>query len=167
MRIKFFVPGLAKTAGSKKAFKHPHTGKIIVTHDNPKTKTWMDSVKWNAMVHVGRMCLLTDAICLKLSFLFSRPKGHYGTGRNSGTLKGSSPLHDTAKTHDLCKLSRAVEDALTGVIWKDDSQVIAHRTNKRYTRGKEIPGVHILVETVETKGVPDYGKDDKQGRLFG
>lgn len=166
MKIKFFVPGQARPAGSKSAFNNPKTGQLIVTHANAKTKDWMDSVKWHAMNHVGRMCLLTDAICLKLTFLRQRANGDYGTGRNAGCLKASAPLHNT-KVPDLTKLTRCVEDALTGIIWKDDSQVIAQRTNKRYCRGKEIPGVHILVETVETKGVCDYGKDDKQGRLFG
>jgi Holliday junction resolvase RusA-like endonuclease len=157
--IEFFVPGQARPAGSKSAFKNPRTGQLIVTHANPKTKEWMDSVKWHAMKHVGRMCLLTDAICLKLTFLRQRPKGDYGTGRNDGVLKSSAPLHNI-KVPDLTKLTRCVEDALTGIIWKDDSQVIAQRTNKRYCRGEEIPGVHILVETVATIRLPDYGKGE-------
>lgn len=165
MNIQFFVPGQARPAGSKSAFKNPNTGKIIVTHANPKTKGWMDSVAWHAMKHVGAMCLLTDAVCLKLTFLRLRPGGDYGTGRNEGIIKASAPLHNT-KIPDLTKLTRAVEDALTGIIWKDDSQVIAQRTNKRYCRGDEKPGVWILVETIEAKGLSDYGKGDKQGDLF-
>lgn len=168
-KIEFFVPGQSRPAGSKSAFRDRITGQIHVTHANPKTKAWMDSVKWHALKNVGRMVLWTNPICLKLTFLRQRPGGHYGTGGNAGVLKGSAPLHNT-KVPDLTKLTRAVEDALTGVIWKDDSQVIAQRTNKRYCRGKEIPGVHITVEPIGTKGVTDYGrqdKQDKQGQLFG
>ena len=165
MTISFFVPGVAKPGGSKKGFVNRKTGRVIITHDNPATKTWMDTVAWHAMKHVGRMGLLSDAICLKLTFLFQRPGGDYGTGRNAGVLKQSAPLHDTKKRHDLTKLTRSTEDALTGIIWKDDSQVIGQRTNKRYCRGDEIPGVHIRVETVESKGVTDYVKA-KQGDLW-
>jgi len=164
MTIQFFVPGQARPAGSKSAFKHPRTGKIIVTHQNPATKQWMDSVKWHAMKHVGRMCLLTDAICLKLTFLRQRPKGHYGSGRNEGKMKSSAPLHNT-KVPDLTKLTRCVEDALTGIIWKDDSQVIAQRTNKRYCREDEKPGVFITVETIEQKGITDHGKEEKHKEI--
>ncbi|HUV65254.1 MAG TPA: RusA family crossover junction endodeoxyribonuclease [Sedimentisphaerales bacterium] len=163
--IQFFVPGQARPAGSKRAFHHKATGKLIITAANPKQKEWMDSVKWHAIKHVGRMVLLSDAVCLKLTFLRQRPNGDYGTGGNAGVLKASAPLHNI-KVPDLTKLTRCVEDALTGIIWKDDSQVIGQRTNKRYARGDEIPGVEILVETVETKGVPDYGKEEKQLSLF-
>lgn len=33
---------------------------------------------------------------------------------------------------DLLKLARAVEDALSGVLWKDDSQVVVEVLRKRY-----------------------------------
>jgi len=167
MNISFFVPGQARPAGSKSAFRNKATGQLIITHANPKTKDWMDSVKWHAMKHVGRMVLLTDAMCLKLTFLRQRPGSDYGTGRNAGRLKASASLHNV-KVPDLTKLTRCVEDALTGIIWKDDNQVIAQRTNKRYCRGDEIPGVHVLVETVESKRIPDYGRGQKsqQPTLF-
>ena len=144
--ISFFVPGTARTAGSKNAFKHPHTGKIIITHASTKTKDWMDSVKWFAMKKYGeRAVLLIGAIKLELLFLSDRPKGHYGSGRNAGCLKSSAPLNKLTKP-DLTKLTRAVEDALTGIIWKDDAQVVQQETEKRYCWGEERPGVLITIK---------------------
>ena len=156
MRIEFFVPGQARPAGSKSAFKHKQTGKIIVTHANPATKQWMDSVKWFAMKEVNRMIPTNEPVCLKLIFLKDRPKTHFGSGRNEGVLRSSAPSHFT-NTPDLTKLTRAVEDGLTGIVWKDDCQVIAQATIKRYCRGDEKPGVQVIVESVD--GVRQFTDD--------
>ncbi len=75
--------------------------------------------------------LMQGPVGLRIVFLRPRPKGHYGTGRNAGKLKASAPEWPTARP-DTLKLARAVEDALTGVIWQDDSQVVAHDLAKRW-----------------------------------
>jgi len=199
MRIEFFIPGRARPAGSKGAFRHKHTGEIIVTHANPATKEWMNTVKSfaleaakrhvqenpkekiTAITPANRPCQMmiratgmkptTEAVCLKLVFLRDRPQAHYGTGRNAGVLKKSAPPH-LIQTPDLTKLIRAVEDGLTGIIWKDDKQVIAQATIKRYCRGDEIPGVQVIVETVHgLKGFYDGKEKEIRGQgtgfLFG
>jgi Holliday junction resolvase RusA-like endonuclease len=158
MRIEFFVPGQSRPAGSKGAFNHPKTGKIIVTHANKKTKGWMDSVKWFAMQETNSMVPLTEAVCLTLLFLRDRPKSHYGSGRNADRLKSSAPIYCTT-VPDLTKLTRAVEDALTGIVWKDDSQVVRQDTDKRYCAGTEKAGVNIIIETMDELGELDYGTE--------
>ena len=75
--------------------------------------------------------LMQGPVSLRIVFLKPRPKGHYGTGRNAGKLKESAPEWPTTRP-DTLKLARAVEDALTGVIWQDDSQVVAHDMAKRW-----------------------------------
>lgn len=143
--IKFFVPGTARTAGSKSAFKDKF-GKVHVTHAGKYSKGWMDSIKWWVLKEYGsRTVLLTCPLTLKLTFFQQRPKGHYGTGRNAGLLKDSSPEYPTSKP-DLTKLTRAVEDALTGIIWKDDSQVVKQETEKLYCGREDKAGVFITIE---------------------
>lgn len=144
--IKFFVPGRAASAGSKRAFK-TKDGKVVIAPASKFTKPWMDSVKWFAMKKVGSMCLLEGPLILTITFLLSRPKNHYGTGRNAGKLKLSAPPYPMVMP-DLTKLVRAVEDALTGIIWKDDKQVVEQHTRKRY---RDKPGAEILIETLEAK----------------
>lgn len=149
MKIEFFVPGIARPAGSKNAFKHPHTGNIIVTHACKKTKGWMDSVKWFAMKAANWMILLDEAVRLELVFVYERPKNHYGTGRNAGCLKSSAPrFYEKTTMPDLTKILRGVEDALKSVIWKDDALVVQQVTMKRYCRGDEKPGVYITIITM-------------------
>lgn len=72
-----------------------------------------------------------SAFTLSIDFYFSRPATHYGTGRNAGRLKASAPVFIT-KRPDLDKLVRSVLDALTGVIWHDDAQVVSITTAKDY-----------------------------------
>lgn len=128
MHLTFTVPGIAQTAGSKRAFpfrKAMGLG-VRVTDDNPKSRDWKTLVAVTARQHyVGE--LLTGPVRLTLRFVFPRPKGHFG----ARGLKPSAPVHHTVKP-DALKLTRAVEDALTGVVWRDDAQIVVERIYKEY-----------------------------------
>jgi len=87
--------------------------------------------------------ILSGPVKLSLCFNLPRPKNHYGTGKNIYVLKHSAPFFHT-KTPDITKLIRAVEDALTGVVWRDDSQVYAQNTIKLYADGRS--GVMVTIE---------------------
>jgi Holliday junction resolvase RusA-like endonuclease len=144
MRIEFYIPGEAKTAGSKNAFKNPVLVFVIITHANPKTKVWMDSVKFFAMKEVGPMCLITGPVKLTLVFYRDRPKSHF---RSNGMLRGLAPLLPVSKPDSL-KLGRAIEDSLTLIVWKNDSQVCHHDIKKVYCANGDKPGVRIIIETM-------------------
>ena len=49
---------------------------------------------------------------LHCEFVFPRPLGHFGTGKNSDKLKASAPTHHT-KTPDADKLTRGIGDAIS------------------------------------------------------
>lgn len=130
--VEFEVLGRPQPAGSKKAFKHPHTGRIIVTDDAKKSAPWKQQVAGAAAAQLeldGE--LLRGPLKLEVCFYLARPKGHYGSGRNAGVLKASAPEYPAVKP-DTTKLLRAVEDALTGVVWADDAQVVDQAAYKRY-----------------------------------
>jgi Holliday junction resolvase RusA-like endonuclease len=134
-----------------------------VTHANPKTKDWMNSVKWFAMKAANRMLLLDEAVRLELVFLYERPKSHYGTGRNAGCLKSSAPMfYEKTTNPDLTKIVRAVEDALTGIIWKDDSIVVQQLPIKLYCCGDEKPGVMIKITTMSEVADELHVQADRQ-----
>ena len=82
---------------------------------------------------------------LTLTFFRTRPLGHYGTGRNAAQLKDRAPDKPTVRP-DTVKLTRAVEDALTGVVWRDDSQVTTHLLKKRYGEFGRGYCVEIVIE---------------------
>ena len=127
--IKIFVNGKPRTAGSKSAFVNKKTKKIIVAPAGKHQVAWMDTVRW-AFIRAGYngKMLVEGPIHLVLNFTFLRPKSHY---KKSGGLTKSARAYPTGKP-DLSKLNRAVEDALTGLIWRDDSQVVQLNSEKRY-----------------------------------
>jgi crossover junction endodeoxyribonuclease RusA len=75
--------------------------------------------------------LILEPVRLELVFTLARPKGHYGTGRNAGRLRRSAPAAPITKP-DIDKLARAVLDALTGIVFRDDAQVVELEIVKRY-----------------------------------
>lgn len=155
-KIAFTVHGVAQTAGSKRAF--PFAKKsgglgVRVTDDNAKSRDWKTLVALEA----GRAYsgpLLDGALRLTLVFHRPRPKGHFG----KRGLLASAAAYPTTKP-DVLKLARAVEDALTGVIWRDDAQICQEILEKRYG---ESAMVDVLIELVDRArmGVPEMPFDD-------
>jgi len=69
--------------------------------------------------------------------VFSRPRSHYGTGRNSGGLKASAPGPYTGKP-DIDNVVKFSFDCLNGEAWDDDKQVVSLSAFKRYAvKGEE------------------------------
>jgi Holliday junction resolvase RusA-like endonuclease len=141
--ITLFVPGTAAPGGSKKGWQHPKTGRIIIVDDAKYNAEWKQRVKLYArLAYKGSP--LTGALLAKVTFVMQRPKSHYGTGKNAHVLKATAPHYHTTRP-DSTKLFRSTEDALTGIIWVDDGQVM-QEVRKIY--GDE-PGVHITIEALE------------------
>ena len=145
MRIQFFVNGRPAPGGSKSVFPNKKTGKIIVAPASKYTKLWMERVKRAAKMHY-KSKPLESAVSLKFTFTLSRPKSHY-TSKGNFSAYGRSCLTPIFKP-DLTKLIRSTEDALTGILWKDDSQVVVQNTAKWYCDTDQKEGVHIEVETL-------------------
>lgn len=128
--LQFTVLGHAAAAGSKRAFKNPRTGKVMVTDANRLAKPWKQEVAAVAYDHHHGE-LLTGPLEVTMTFHVPRPRGHYGSGRNHGQVKSSAPAHPAVKP-DVLKLARGVEDALTGIVWRDDAQIVSEHIHKRY-----------------------------------
>lgn len=139
--IQFFVPGIPRPGGSKRAFLNKHTGRIIVTEDCKHTKDWRTSVAWAAKENVPEP--LTGPLQVQFTFRLPRPKGHYGSGKNRNSLKSSSPFWPSVKP-DTTKLVRSTEDAMKGIAWIDDSQVVHQTAIKCYG----IPGCEITIRQI-------------------
>jgi len=123
--IRFTVIGVPQPGGSKR-----HVGNGVIIDANRKAKPWKSAVAAFACAAYSGP-LLTGALEVSARFYLPRPKGHYGTGRNEGVLKASAP-RDHTKKPDTTKLWRSTEDALKGVLWRDDSQVVMSTLSKQY-----------------------------------
>lgn len=131
--FRFVVFGRPQGKGSKRVLPVRSTGvagerRIVLVDDNRNAKPWAQQVALSALGALGveqgaTFALIRGPVAVTLDFHFGRPKSHYGTGRNAGTLKSSAPQWMIAMP-DLDKLARNALDALTGVVIKDDAQIV-------------------------------------------
>lgn len=129
--VSFTVYGSPAPAGSKKTFALKkggvYTGRVGVTHDSKRAKPWMESVAREAAEAMQGRALLDGPLLLTATFFRARPSGHFG---RRGLLP-SAPPYPTTKP-DLTKYVRAAEDALRGIVWRDDAQVVMQENGKFY-----------------------------------
>jgi len=118
------------TAGSKKFVGVGRNGKGIIIDTCKSGKSWRRILQKEAklcMQEEGNHSLFSGPINLEIIFTVPRPKKHF----NKKGLKQNAPLMPTTRP-DLTKLVRAVEDALTNVVWGDDRQICSCKHRKEY-----------------------------------
>lgn len=118
------------------------------TEANPRTGPWREALAAEASATRDRegweLIPAGVPIRMHVTFKFARPKAHF---RTNGEIKESAPFYVTKKP-DLDKLVRALGDALTGVIYHDDSQIASLDVTKVFCQTDEVPGVEIIVRRV-------------------
>ncbi len=155
------VMGKPQPGGSKRAFVPRNKegnpipngrGGVIanVIDANPNAKEWQREVKHEARKIMGAIPPTDVALFAKVSFFVLRPKGHFGTGKNANVLKSSAPSFPVTKP-DATKLWRCVEDALTGIVWRDDAQIVQQQVSKSY--GPQA-GVRVEIFRAEPEDLP-------------
>ena len=125
-KIKFVVFG---TPQAQKRVKFSRFGNFVQVRD-PSAADKHDFA--SVAMHNAPDKLIERPIMISLSFYFTRPKGHFGTGRNHDKLKPSAPVFHTKKP-DIDNLEKFVLDSLNKVMWKDDAQVFSVIKSKAYT----------------------------------
>jgi Holliday junction resolvase RusA-like endonuclease len=142
MPITIWVPGICAPAGSKKGFWNKKANRVMIVDDCKRSKPWQSDVK--AFAHeVYRGQLLRGPLHVCANFYMPRPKGHFNS---RGEIRGSAQSYPISRP-DLSKIFRGVEDALTGVIWADDAQIIVQHLRKLYEADRG-PGVEIVIREV-------------------
>lgn len=141
-----FVPGKAAPGGSKTAsVARTRTGAIILANGRPILR-YRDAGKHNAewksivAVHAKAACspelrrqVLDQPLAVVFTFHAQRPQAHYRG--QSAELRPDAPLYPTAKP-DVTKLVRAIEDALTGIVWADDALISLQSASKVWAEGR-------------------------------
>lgn len=133
-RIEFTAVGTPRTKGSTTSFVSKR-GKVV-THDAAGVAglTWEQGVASAALVaraQAGQQMVRGAAVGVTAIFYQPRLRGHYGSGRNSYLLKEGAPRHPSKKP-DVDKYLRRILDALTGVLYEDDGQVVEIHGAKRW-----------------------------------
>jgi Holliday junction resolvase RusA-like endonuclease len=128
--LRFTVHGIPAGQGSGRAFIHTRAdGRQIarVTHDSAKTMPYRESVARVASLEARAApekafpALRGTRIEIFIVFVLPKPA-------SAPKRKETFPV----KKPDIDKLCRAVLDALTGIVFEDDSQVVRLEARKEY-----------------------------------
>lgn len=135
------VHGTPAPQGSKR-----HVGNGVMVESSTKVKPWRSAVRDAAEKTDTPMML--GPVAIDVTFLLSRPKGHYGTGRNSALIREAAPAHPAVKP-DIDKLLRSTLDALTEAgIYRDDAQIVIVGAAKQYAGRRHPPGALITIREI-------------------
>lgn len=139
----FFTPGTPRPQGSKRAITNQHTGRTHLIESSKHVGDWRGDVKHAAVTAQGTNPPYTGPVAVHLAFHLPRPKSHPKT-------KITHPV----KRPDIDKLTRAVLDALTGVIYHDDSQITYIQVWKLWDidHPQQTPGVRIQIHQAPVEG---------------
>jgi crossover junction endodeoxyribonuclease RusA len=135
--IVFTVYGVASTMGSKRAFIPRGWTRPVITDSNRNLKSWQSLVADAASRAIGERPdwqILDGPVRLTLAFFLPRPK----------SLPKKVLAH--TKAPDCSKLVRSTEDAMSGIVYRDDSQVIELVAAKFYAAVDASPHVNVRVE---------------------
>ena len=139
---------------------------FVQTYVPSKADAWKRTVRYHALPWFEGSHPIEGPVRVDIEFIMPRPKSHYGTGRNAGKIKASSPhLHSGVPDKD--NLEKTVLDALSATptvvrkklpskhahdpvynfpgIWRNDGQVCSGLVEKRYHRHMEEAGAMIAV----------------------
>jgi len=133
--MKFAVKGIKPAPqGSKKLTRY---GAMIEAC--PRHKIWRKAV---AKAAEATGFPMTDRpVFVQITFLFERRKSDLDS---NGRPKANAPLYKSTAP-DLDKLVRSTLDAITGILIKNDSQVVNLICCKQYANEGELPGALINV----------------------
>lgn len=110
--VSFVVYGVAAPQGSA----------AVVNDNKPRLNDWRDAVRQRAQDAADRGLFFGQGVPLELRVTFYLPRPKRAPKRVQ---------HQTTKP-DALKLVRAVEDAMTSVLYHDDAQIVAHVSRKRF-----------------------------------
>lgn len=144
--LRFEVLGHPEPAGSKEAVPPRGGARFAQVIDaNPKAKGWKNVVAATARGAMlqSRRSLIEGPVRVEMVFRRSRPGAHV---KKDGTLTLEGVRHEFPATKpDVLKLARAVEDACTGIVWRDDAQIVSEVLWKRYAAVGDVEGVTVTV----------------------
>jgi Holliday junction resolvase RusA-like endonuclease len=126
------VYGKPEPAGSKRAFLPKGLKIPVVVDANKNSRPWKNTVTKLAIEEMGADSPMRGPLFARFVFFMPRPKGHYGSGKNADKLKPQFEHARPTGKPDALKLARGCEDALSGVVYADDAQIVSEQIEKEY-----------------------------------
>lgn len=137
--IKFTIPGEATAQGRPRAGK-TKTGKTRM-YDPQKSKDYKSYVRLVASQYMPKN-QLEGQISMHLKIYRQIPKSMTKKLRKASIEE----IHRPITKPDCSNIAKGIEDALNGLIYKDDSQIVDLHVSKFYS---ENPRVEVVINTLE------------------
>jgi crossover junction endodeoxyribonuclease RusA len=139
MEVSFIVQGTPIPKGSMRVVPTQRGPRVVYSS---RVAHWENLIREAALAAIPQHWPVDASIEIDMVFVLPRPKYHR---RPNGTLREKYYEAPHMSHPDLDKLARAVLDALTGIAWRDDSQVGYMLATKEYG---DVPGCQIYLWTV-------------------
>lgn len=133
--VTFTVLGEPRPQGSKRIGRTSTGRPLILDQADGRLRTWRQEVGWAAKGAMDGVELLDGPLTVRATFRLIRPISVSERRRPMPSVKP-----------DVDKLTRSLLDACTGVVWRDDAQVVALDIVKIYGE----PGVTVSVTPYPT-----------------
>ena len=114
---------------------------IVLDSSGKRLGAWRDRIAWGVREKLNGHKPTDKAVRVEVRFCFTRPKSHL---RVNGMVKPSAPVQHKIRP-DVDKLERSILDALSDVVWHDDSQVVCLLGSKEYAPEA---GVYLTIDEV-------------------
>jgi crossover junction endodeoxyribonuclease RusA len=139
----FHVHGDPAAQGSKRMVRLKN-GRTVLLEQSAKVKPWRSAVAAAAVEHG---CKLREGdVRVRIAVLFARPASHY----NKSGIKPSAPARPGRL--DVDKIARSICDALTGIAWKDDRQVVCLAIERVWADEAHLTGAVISIADAPAAG---------------
>jgi Holliday junction resolvase RusA-like endonuclease len=140
--VTFFAAGGAQPKGSTRALLIGGHARIAPASNKERGWRALVGAAGQEAVRAAGVTPLEGCVEALFEFYSARPMSHL---RADGTVKpGRPPRPPTAPDAD--KLARSVGDALNGVCWRDDAQLVELTVRKLYTcHAQPYAGVRVTV----------------------
>ena len=143
--MKIIIPGSPIAKKRHRTFiKKKNDGKSFVGAYNSQRSEESKFISFLMTQMPNNFMPTEDPVYIQFWFGVPRPKSHYGTGKNAGIIKQSAPKYP-AKKPDFDNYEKFIADCFNCVVYRDDSQIVSWRGDKRYT---ENPRTEIEVRRI-------------------
>jgi Holliday junction resolvase RusA-like endonuclease len=138
IQVQYSVPGEPRGKGRPKFARR---GNFVKTYTDAKTASYEDQIRFYALKAMGDSKVIEGAVRVFVSIRMAVPKS-YSQKRREACLNG---LDKPLKKPDWDNVAKSICDAMNGIIYVDDTQIVEAHITKQYAQQAEVV---VLVQEV-------------------
>ena len=138
IQVQYSVPGEPRGKGRPRFAKR---GNFVKTYTDAKTASYEDQIRFYALKAMGDSKVIEGAVRVFVSIRMAVPKS-YSKKRREACLNG---LEAPLKKPDWDNVAKSICDAMNGIIYVDDTQIVEAHITKQYAHQAEVV---VLVQEV-------------------